>query len=154
MKDRITGRFLPSNPIVRFWSKVDKRGETDCWVWLGGTSRSGYGYFYFTSVKRVVSAHRFAYELIVGKIPPDMTIDHLCRNRSCVNPAHMEVVTRGENVLRGTGITAKNLLKTHCPKGHPYSLENTYVMGKRRVCRTCHREKQRIRQGYIGSKSY
>lgn len=90
LKDRRT-------PAERFWAKVDR--SDDCWVWTGTGTPKGYGQF--APHGKHVYAHRFAYELLVGPIPEGMTIDHLCRNRGCVRPDHLEVVTRGENTRRG-----------------------------------------------------
>lgn len=75
-----------------------------------------------------------------------MTLDHLCRNRLCVNPEHLEVVSRGENVLRGVGVTAENKRKTHCAHGHEFTTENTYRYGNKRHCRTCRTENMRERR--------
>lgn len=118
--------------------------ESGCWVWGGSHSPSGYGYISsitgLDGVTRNVRAHRFVYELLVGPIPEGLTIDHLCRVRDCVNPAHLEPVTSRENTLRGNTLPAANAAKTHCPQGHGYTTENTYVtsMG-RRMCRSCRR---------------
>lgn len=84
-------------PVERFWSKVDKSG--DCWLWTAAVNPNGYAQF--SPNRRRVYAHRYAYELACGPIPNDLTVDHLCRVRHCVNPAHLEVVTRGENTRRG-----------------------------------------------------
>jgi hypothetical protein len=89
---------------ARFWSKVDRTG--DCWKWTAGLTGSGYGRFRWDGGE--VAAHRFAYELLVGAIPDGLQIDHLCRNRACVNPAHMEPITQRENILRGVGRAALN----------------------------------------------
>lgn len=126
----------------RFWSKVKKGNPADCWEWTAKIERNGYGRFWFNG--HSVLAHRFAYELIHGSIPEGLTIDHRCRNRACVNPAHMELVPMRTNVLRGIGITAKFATKTHCPRGHPYDMFNTYINRKgARVCRECNRERNR-----------
>lgn len=121
--------------VQRFWLKVSKTHS--CWNWMGCRNALGYGFFYTN--KHTVSAHRFSYELLKDKIPKNMIIDHLCRNRSCVNPEHMEVVTQRENVLRGLTIPAINSKKTQCVHGHSYTPQNTFyrkVSGKRE-CRTC-----------------
>lgn len=126
-----------------FWSRVRKTSA--CWFWLAPL-HNGYGKFW--TGERNEMAHRFAYELLVGPIPDGLTIDHLCRNRSCVNPDHLEPVTTGVNVMRGIGFAPVNALKTHCPQGHAYDLFNTRRSGKKqtRFCRTCDREKHRTRR--------
>jgi hypothetical protein len=124
----------------RFWAKVDRRSDSECWLWLGAL-RSGYGHVTITrdDGRRSWYAHRVAYEMAHGEIPAGMTIDHLCRNLRCVNPDHLEVVTRKENVLRGVGLSARNARKTECKRGHPFTPENTYVQpsNSSRRCRTC-----------------
>lgn len=129
-------------PITnRFWNKVNKT-ET-CWVWTAGKNADGYGYISESKngVKRHFRAHRLAYEFSHGLIPVGLELDHLCRNRACVNPAHLEVVTSKINVLRGEGLAAKNKNKTHCPKGHEYTQENTYIIANKRVCKICNRKR-------------
>lgn len=135
----------------RFWSKVNKRGPMPpqsvapglCWEWTGAKTSGGYGHFWVNPVR--VVCHRYAYEQLVGQIPEGLQLDHLCRNRACVNPNHLEPVTQQVNILRGFSIATSNRLKTHCPKGHPYSAENTYIHPKNngRICRTCARERTR-----------
>ena len=109
-----------------------------CWVWQGCTSK-GYGRIRYNG--KQTTTHRVSYELQYGPIPKTGTVDHLCRNRKCINPLHLQVVSIKENVLRGIGITANNSLKTHCPAGHPYSGDNLAIRGHSRQCRTCQRER-------------
>jgi len=137
----------------RFWSKVDRRGDDECWPWTAGQNGDGYGLFYVDRSRPKELAHRFAYELLVGPIPEGLDIDHVsesgCAMRHCMNAlAHMEPVTRRENVLRGTGLPAANALKTHCAEGHEFTPENTYVYpdGRHRECRTCKRNRDRARR--------
>lgn len=130
----------------RFLAKVDRSGL--CWLWTAYTNPRGYGQFGIGSrtdgTAKVIPAHRWAYEHWVGPIPDGLTIDHLCRNRPCVNPDHLEPVTQGENTLRGDTFQAENLAKTHCPQGHPYDEANTYRYSDgKRACRECRREHRR-----------
>ena len=115
-----------------------------CWDWQAATVGRDYG------VMRIggrrggnVYAHRIAYELFVGPIPAGLTIDHLCENRRCVNPSHMEPVTARENTLRGGSASAVNARKTHCPQGHPYT--NVDNRGGR-CCRVCDARRHRQRR--------
>lgn len=126
----------------RFWAKVAKGSDNECWVWQAARSSNGYGTFYDGA--RTVRAHRFAYEAAVGLIPEGLTIDHLCRTRACVNPAHLEPVTSRENILRGTSPSALHAVKTHCPRGHELSGENLGIWpGSGRRCRECVKARQR-----------
>lgn len=124
-----------------FDAKWTLNALTGCHVWDGPKNPMKYGFVYgqFTprySADRVM-AHRYAYERAHGPIPAGLVIDHLCRNTLCVNPAHLEVVTIGENVSRGVPGNSKI---THCPKGHPYSGDNLYLKpGGQRLCRACRR---------------
>lgn len=124
----------------RFWSRVRK---TDgCWLWTGTFGSAGYGMLSRGGGRgaRSVGAHRAAYELMVGPIPAGLQIDHLCRVRACVNPAHLELVTVRENVLRGEGITARNKRATHCKRGHEFTPENTHITPRGgRKCLPCDR---------------
>lgn len=130
-------------PEERFWEKVDKNGPMHptlgrCWVWIRA-KRHGYGAFGLTP-RRIVQAHRFSYELVVGPIPPEFQVDHLCNNHACVRPSHLEPVTPKENTRRATwnGFRA-NAAKTHCKRGHELSGKNVRVRLQpyARICRTC-----------------
>lgn len=115
-----------------------KKKSGKCILWPGEITHKGYGRFRCNG--RWHSAHRAAYEQYYGvRIPKGMHIDHLCRNRSCINPLHLEVVTPKENLMRGDTIAARNAAKTHCKRGHPLSGDNLMVLrsGSRR-CRVCH----------------
>ncbi len=123
--------------------------ETACWVWEGAPTKDGYGQAANRKKwegKRKY-AHRVSYECFVGPIPEGLEIDHLCRNRRCCNPSHLEPVTRSINNIRGlVGHKARaiNLAKTHCPQGHSYSGKNLYLCKKGfRHCNTCFRERTR-----------
>ena len=124
-----------------FWSRVEKTAT--CWLWRGYRSGSGYGAINLN--RRSHCAHRLAYTFLVGPIPDGLELDHLCRNRLCVNPAHLEPVTTRENVLRGNGPAAQHARKTHCVNGHPYDESNTYYEkgGRWRRCRACSRASSR-----------
>lgn len=126
----------------RFATKFQVDEETGCWVWTASL-RNKKGYGNYTQGGKSVSAHRAAYEMHVGEIPEGMVIDHLCRNRLCVNPAHLEAVTTRENILRGAGIAAKNAVKTHCLRGHEYTPENAIRNPGGKSCRQCGRERGR-----------
>ena len=138
----------------RFWAKVDKSG--DCWLWTGGTYRDGYGQFWVDGKK--ARAHRWAFEQVDGPIPEGLIPDHRCHteaiqrgecaggaecaHRRCVKPAHMELVTNAENVLRGLSPAALAARATHCINGHEFTEANTYVTRKGfRDCRACHNER-------------
>lgn len=119
--------------------------KTDtCWLWTAAL-HNGYGSFYLPGAG-TRRAHRIAYEALVGPIPEGLTLDHLCRNRGCVNPAHLEPVTNKENILRGVGITAENARKTHCVNGHPLEGYNLMFQPGGRRCRECFRRIQKIRK--------
>jgi hypothetical protein len=141
--DSKTGRFTGPSVTVesRFWPKVNKTDT--CWLWAAGRTTLGYGMFW--DGKRVVCAHRFAYELLVGPVEPGRELDHTCRVPSCVNPKHLEPVTHRVNVGRGEAgakSAAQQRAKTHCPRGHEYTGENTYTNPSTgaRHCRACRRD--------------
>lgn len=118
---------------LRFWNKL-YADPSGCWLWRGALTTLGYGTF--GSPTR--SAHRIIYEALIGPIPDGLTIDHLCRNRACENPWHMEPVTQRENTLRGIGPSAIHAKQTHCVSGHEFTPENVHVYrGRKRICRIC-----------------
>lgn len=131
------GPVTPRLPLEqRFWQKVEQ--SPDCWEWKAYRDNCGYGRFKMGKSMR--NAHAVAYELLVGEVPDGFELDHLCRNRGCVNPAHLEVVTHRTNTMRGVSPHALNAKKTHCINGHEFNAENTYFRPgptPRRDCRQC-----------------
>lgn len=117
-------------------SSVEMAGG--CRVWVG--SGNGIGYGTLSVDGRTVYAHREAYAVAFGPIPDGMVVDHLCRNRACINPHHMELVTNAENIRRGVSPSAINRRKTHCKRGHRFDAENTYRdPNGGRYCKECKR---------------
>lgn len=133
-----------ANPVPseaeRYWAKVEKTDS--CWLWTGTDNGRGYGFFPIGG--RYVQAHRYAYTIAKGEIPDGLTIDHLCRVRNCVNPDHLEAVTHKENIRRMQDATGTGWVVTHCPVGHEYLPENTYIDPKgSRCCKACRVENTR-----------
>ena len=129
----------PAEVAARFATKYVANDATGCHEWTGKLNRYGYGLFSLD--RKWVGAHRYAYELARGPIPDGLQIDHLCRNRACVNVAHMEAVTSAENTKRAVEFWP-SVLQTHCKNGHEFTAENTYrpiPNSRRRHCRTCNR---------------
>lgn len=134
----------------KFWLRAVV--QDGCWGWRGSLTSAGYAQFHLRGGGRAVG-HRWLWEQLYGPVPEGLELDHLCRNRGCTNPDHLEAVTHRENVQRGlTPIVAGNWqrARTECPKGHPYSPENTGITtigsSVRRYCRTCKRGKARVRR--------
>lgn len=131
----------------RFWLKVNKNGLISqhrpdlgpCWIWTACLNSHGYGIFKLN--KKVVASHRISYELLKGQIPEKLVIDHLCRNRDCVNPEHLEPKTRKQNTNAPGSLVFLNgrneKLKTHCPQKHEYTLYNTRIFNGSRYCKEC-----------------
>ena len=151
----------------RFRSKI-VAGPNGCWLWTAAKDRAGYGRFSINRKIAVVegrprhyAAHRYCYEILVGPIPSRRDLDHLCRIPACVNPAHLEPVTRQENLRRGSGVggalwngqpsepmkamAERNRAKTHCPQGHPYVEGNIYwSRDGSRKCAECAKARMRV----------
>ena len=137
--------YAPTPFPERFWPKVEKTDT--CWLWTGAKTPLGYGKFN-VGKGRIELAHRTSLALAGVTIPPGFDVDHLCRVPSCVRPDHLEPVTHAENMVRApwTG-THFQAAKTHCPSGHEYVPENTYVNRRgSRECRTCIRARRRARR--------
>ena len=129
-------------PDERFDAKHEPRDAghiTPCWVWTGALNRHGYGSFRPGGTATCVGAHIWSFRRAGGVIPPGHELDHLCRNRACVNPSHLEPVTSRINSLRGATFAAENASKTHCANGHPFEGDNLIPVrdGNSRACREC-----------------
>ena len=113
-----------------------------CWEWTGYVMSNGYG-LAKDAAWRARTAHRVVYEALVGPIPDGLELDHLCRNRRCVNPAHLEPVSHQENVRRA--FVGRRNSRTHCTNGHEYTPGNTYLsrVSGYKSCRVCTRDSNR-----------
>lgn len=128
---------------VRFWRRVEVDDATGCWVWTGTMDQNGYARM--NDQGKQWTVHRWSYVRSCGNVPIGLQLDHLCRNRACVNPDHLEPVTARVNNLRGVGHAALNAVKTHCLNGHPLTPGNLVSRKDRnaRECRACHNERRR-----------
>ncbi len=140
-----SGFIIPADLVANLERRLSKRTtyvpECGCHLWTGALSR-GHGVITIPRLGRTIGAHRIAYALKYGEVPPGLDLDHLCRVPSCVNPDHLEAVTRKENVLRGVGVTAMYAKRTHCANGHPLGGSNA-VPNDARSCLTCKRARDR-----------
>ena len=128
-------------------NKIRIVSKTNCWEWTACKFKTGYAQF--TLNGKTSRAHRVSYELFKGNIPIGLQLDHLCKNKSCVNPDHLEAVTCKENNNRGNS-GKKNLEKTCCPQGHEYNEKNTYLSKRGRDCRIC---RKRVHDEYVKNNS-
>lgn len=139
------------DPVTRFLLNIEINAD-GCWLWCRALSRDGYGWFKVGG--RMAVAHRWIYERLVGPIPDDLQLDHLCHSRAvaagtcsggrchhraCCNPEHLEPVTSQTNLLRGATLQAANAAKTECSRGHPFDAKDK----RQRYCKTCKRESTR-----------
>lgn len=136
---------------AKFWAAVDKNGPQSglvpgrCWLWTRGKTKQGYGTFRPNRGDRQPQlVHRLSHQWYIGPIPEGHVVDHLCRVRPCVRPAHLEAVTNEENLRRGAGYALQNGMRTSCINGHEYTDENTYTDPHGGVrCRECARIRDR-----------
>lgn len=137
----------------RFWAKVKPHG--DCWLWVGGTVGAGYGHFTQGGEQKMMLAHRWSYEAIVGPIPEGLVLDHLCMVKRCVNPYHLDPVTQAVNIERNPNSINKTCGEvTRCPQGHEYDEANTRVHNGKRHCRACartHSANYRLRRAKVAA---
>ena len=131
----------------RFRSKYVINHGTGCWDWQASIRPDGYGQIgRGRRTDGPVVAHKASWMLFRGEIPGDLVIDHICRNRKCVNPLHLRLLTRGENVMCGDTIPARKKASKYCPNGHEYTEENIYKYKGKRICRECRRINDRKRR--------
>ncbi len=160
-RDQKTGRFLVHEvpPLERFNANYEV-APSGCWEWTGCVRRTGYGVFHPTP--KQVAPHIWSYQYFKGPIPDGLTVDHQCRNRRCVNPDHLRLLTRGDNVLASPESNAgRNMRKTHCDRGHPLEGDNLIVIPNFRnperppwrQCRECAIMRKRARRAAAALRS-
>ena len=136
-----SGRPLPVGEVFQRWPqflRYTEKSASGCWLWRGAITDSGYGSF--RAGRRQVGAHRVSFHFYKGPILPGLEIHHKCGERKCVNPLHLEAVTR-QTILLHRDASRVRFVLTHCPKGHPYTGDNVYTTPKGyRRCRTCLRK--------------
>jgi HNH endonuclease len=134
----------PARPLLeRFEEKYIPEPNSGCWIWVGALDRDGYGRFYVDGTATSVSAHRISYALFKDILASDLQLDHLCRNRLCINPDHLEQVTARENWNRGFTLARRTQINNQCQRGHELTPDNVKISAdKRRRCRQCTRLSQ------------
>ena len=137
--------------FTKLWNKIKLDGE--CWIWQEGLDKDGYPNYIRFGGKRY-RPHRLVYELYIGELDLNLTIDHLCRNKICIRPEHLEQVSAKVNGLRGNTYQGINSRKIHCTQGHPYDKKNTYYRSDdgSRVCKICAKVWQRNRREKLYAK--
>lgn len=146
--------YFSRGEIPRFEKLAEKisiEGDYECWVWNGTIAKTGYGLVQVyerwnrekgRSEYKQFSLHRLMYEMFKEPIPAGLVINHLCENKPCCNPLHLEACTTRENNLYSDGVARRNSQKTHCKNGHPYSGDNLLKIPRGRDCRTCQRARE------------
>lgn len=140
-----SSRWAPQTLEDRIRNGVEVT-ESGCWEWRRSILAAGYGCIRVDGKTR--TTHSVAYEVFKGRVPEGLEIDHLCRNRACCNPDHMEAVTHSVNVRRGNGPKIKRAI-THCPNGHEYTEDNLYRFSGRRACKTCAKRRSAERKARL-----
>lgn len=131
----------------KIWAKVDRRnGDLKCWEWTSVKTEKGYGR-YSIYPNRAQYAHRLVWVLCGNLIPSELVLDHICKNRGCVNPNHLRLVTLRQNTLENSdSISAKNLKRSGCKNGHPYTKSNLQKTSKYRRCVKCQKINEKNRR--------